>query len=193
MNIETPEPRRIIRGAAAILSLGVAMSALVLWVRGATHLDVLARTTPDAGGIRSWTLWSSGGHLVAIRTHSNVSRPGAMGWHFVSQLHSPEDDFSPIPRPRSWDWGGSMAGFAVGRATDRSMIHYGGTMPPVRPVSVSHIVVFPVWILVFPFLPLPLLQLAVFARSRLRRRACACKHCGYDLRGSISICPECGK
>lgn len=51
---------------------------------------------------------------------------------------------------------------------------------------------FPHWVLI-PLLLLPgLLWIAMIVRKRRRRLRNACLTCGYDLRASKEICPECG-
>ncbi len=50
----------------------------------------------------------------------------------------------------------------------------------------------PDWILVLLLILLPTRSLMARLRARRRRRAGHCVVCGYDLRSSGGICPECG-
>ncbi len=52
------------------------------------------------------------------------------------------------------------------------------------------LMIVPLWVLIVPLLPLPLLWIA---RHRRRSRAGYCPHCGYDLRATPDRCPECGR
>jgi hypothetical protein len=53
-------------------------------------------------------------------------------------------------------------------------------------------VVIPMWLLILPSLPIPLLRIRRFVRAATRRRSGRCIQCGYDLRASTKNCPECG-
>jgi hypothetical protein len=72
----------------------------------------------------------------------------------------------------------SFAGFAYGATFD--------------PGFSEHAFQMPFW----PLLLLPLILPGIVAqrvwRSRKRRLAGLCRHCGYDLRASEGACPECG-
>ena len=50
----------------------------------------------------------------------------------------------------------------------------------------------PLWVPILILLVLPLYALLPFHRHRERKKLGLCLHCGYDLRGSEDICPECG-
>jgi len=50
----------------------------------------------------------------------------------------------------------------------------------------------PFWILILAGSVLPLQTLVRQMRSRAWRRAGRCAKCGYDLRASPTVCPECG-
>ena len=74
---------------------------------------------------------------------------------------------------------------------------YGGVptlpVPPITFISGSWMVRLPLWIpaLLLAIMPTRLVFIRYRARRRLRRGLCA--SCGYDLRASISRCPECGE
>jgi hypothetical protein len=55
-------------------------------------------------------------------------------------------------------------------------------------------VITPLWMLVIPALPIPILWVwrAVGETRRKRVDDHCCADCGYDLRASVGTCPECG-
>jgi hypothetical protein len=51
---------------------------------------------------------------------------------------------------------------------------------------------FPMWPLVIPFIPLPVLWMQRRRRRARWQREGRCLECGYDLRATRDRCPECG-
>ncbi len=51
----------------------------------------------------------------------------------------------------------------------------------------------PLWMPASLFVILPCYRFLRFDRRRKRRKLGLCLACGYDLRGSVGRCPECGK
>jgi hypothetical protein len=73
----------------------------------------------------------------------------------------------------------------LGIASARTSYHADGKQV-WRALYVPH------WLLAAPLLLAPLERLRRTLRSRRRRRAGLCAHCGYDLRVTPGRCPECG-
>ena len=74
-----------------------------------------------------------------------------------------------------------------------------GPAPPRRRGSMPGVTHIPVWSVELPlFVPLvlfaiiPGLELRHWMRRRRRRRSGVCEDCGYDLRGVMRTCSECG-
>jgi hypothetical protein len=55
------------------------------------------------------------------------------------------------------------------------------------------IIALPYWMIIsFPVLSYALMITVTYRRAALRRRQNLCVNCGYDLRGQVDRCPECG-
>jgi hypothetical protein len=110
--------------------------------------------------------------------------PRQGGWDFVFPDHS-RDSICLIPEDRNlsngfgfkyWTWNLKFPG---------------------SPNSISFArLTIPFWLLIAVFLIAPGLFLVRYLKSRMRRarQACGlCVHCGYDLRATKELCPECGR
>jgi len=96
-------------------------------------------------------------------------------------------------------------------ATDVRLRHYSGPARAVtgapygltprmgfayRPLPPNGaLMMFPHWAIVFGSAVIPAWWVIAWSRRRLwrRRNPTACGNCGYDLRASEGVCPECGK
>lgn len=65
-------------------------------------------------------------------------------------------------------------------------------MKPVGWTESSSALWVPYWFLMLVFAILPVRRFYLWVRTRRRRQRGLCERCGYDLRGSLDKCPECG-
>jgi hypothetical protein len=90
----------------------------------------------------------------------------------------------------------ALGGFAYVRysQTDSHYARYGTAYD--LPTVESRGLVVPLWAVLGPTLPLPVLWAALWVARRLRGRRLAtrgvCPSCRYDLRVTPGRCPECG-
>ena len=169
----------------ATTSLLLCVAACVLWVRGYFVVDdVQYIRHAGAGrmedGQAKWSLMSAKGELGVGVSYTNAS--GAIGPRF-RWFH----DAAPapiIPGPHSTV--PAQFGFHFLRATF-----------PIGPSTVIVVtgVVVPAWFAALATAALPALAfLRLRRRRRIRWRLAngMCVRCGYDLRESAGLCPECG-
>ncbi len=162
-----------------ILNLGAAVSLVLcigvtaVWARSLARFDDLCWTTP-----------TSCTNVVSLRgkLHVQVASASAPLWPTGRQWDAlPAKNVRYNSGPYQWE----ASGFAGGFRTNR----FGKTSTAER------VLVTPYWFLLLITMILPGLWASGARRKRIMRRRAArglCLHCGYDLRGSIGRCPECG-
>ena len=114
--------------------------------------------------------------------------------HF--RLDPPEDPLDPLDFKSGWRlqvshvndddlalFDAQVHGFHFAKFTYYAL-HSGGLT--------EHIVMVPLWIPALLLSIAPLLGVFRWRRARKRRAAGRCVKCGYDLRASEGVCPECG-
>ena len=75
---------------------------------------------------------------------------------------------------------------------DRKVLGFRFSFKYRRPDAPLWSVRLPYWFLAGAFAVGPLAWIRRRYRARVRRRLGLCLHCGYDLRASHEVCPECG-
>jgi hypothetical protein len=78
----------------------------------------------------------------------------------------------------------------------RSVPSFGGikfdSLPSWSPPAIAFRCFLPIWYLLTVLLMAPAARGFSILRRYRRRRANVCRNCGYDLRASPELCPECG-
>jgi hypothetical protein len=153
-------------------SLLLCAAVVVLWARSYRGCDALVRPAP--AGDRA-CVTSEFGLLVF---EWEAATPGAVqpGWEYF-----------PSPLPRRWPVRHGLLGPQAYRGNVRHFVR----LPPaaVYGVAVPHWGLF----LAASFLPGVMAVRRARRRVELRRLTSGhCGRCGYDLRASAGVCPECG-
>jgi hypothetical protein len=153
--------------------------------------ELLFAAKTDAGTLKfsvsrfALTAWPLGhpqghGHKTGLATQ-NFSV-----WHWKSEDELVDEWMTKIgwARMPDWDFGGNCKGFCIGR------ISLHGDELGTVPSGVIFAIGAPLWFIAASFV-------AVVLFSRARRLALptdgTCVRCGYDLRATRDLCPECGE
>ena len=166
---------RILLNALTALSLFLCLASAVLWVRGYFRLDSFGWSgTARPGAERFCFGLESGGGGLAVFTGAilaGVEYPWLPeGWQWTSE--------GGRPIRYAYEWSARPSGF--GYESGRGEFARGTA------------IIFPAWLPVGAFAPLPLVRLAIFIRRRRGFDEGHCAKCGYDLRATPDRCPECG-
>jgi hypothetical protein len=168
------------------ISSVILIATTVLWIRSFFAIDYIRYFGPmDRDNVAYYAIGSNAGYLRLEWTR----------YHFAAEER---DVFA---WSTGWDW--RVDGWRSDASYQRALTNYGrgwlsashqrrrtNTKPLTteieRDIRVAYWLVIP-WLLISPVL---------WLRGRLRQRrrlhSGRCTSCGYDLRGSGSICPECG-
>jgi hypothetical protein len=174
--------RRWLLNLAALISLALFATTIVLWVRGqGTH------TPPQI----EWGDAVKGtGHLVTF-IDGAISIQRETGKRFLPVQGVPAN-MLPSRSPQGDGWDG--LGFHYHAWIDTAMSATGTQLPGVYGRG-SEFWLTMLWPLLLTAI-LPLLMVFRFLRYGTRRqrrlRAGLCPTCGYDLRAAPERCPECG-
>jgi hypothetical protein len=179
------------RKLSTIFALGcaaVAIASLLLWPRSKHTIDDVGyrRYFWSIGG--AWALSASSveGRLLIVQLRFNsLSRQGEESGFFFN---------SATGNSRLWSWGLASWGQMMDHGhhvlgigiVHKAGIQYAGHTETIDGVMVLH------WLVAAAAMPVPILWIARRRRERLRRERGLCMKCGYDLRGSVERCPECG-
>ena len=106
--------------------------------------------------------------------------PGLRGWTLSIERYDPaQPQWIDQPAVTRWHAAGFKASQSFSRSGDGSLMEWAA-------------VAIPYWAIAVAALPLPLLVLGPGVMRRRRKKAGRCEGCGYDLRATLSRCPECG-
>jgi len=191
--------------AALAIAGGISFLALLLvmylWVRSYFIAEVIyfkpvaapeefASPMPKKEGRwhYQWNLGSSAGRLQVVRRNLGLGEETLPGLQH-SRVEAAALTFLKRQDPLDVDWHfGSLEYFR----RDRQYAN----RPPVKYWAWGFLIVTaPYWLLAVVTGILPAVVGTQLARGMRRRRWIArgmCQKCGYDLRGSSGVCPECG-
>jgi len=184
--------KRWLFNIAAILSLLLLLATCFLWVRGHWRMDMLSNNSAaqpgDPDSIRVTTLSSTINQVNFIRSGSD-GPGGPWGSYGVT---AGDGCWHLVTIGASWhvfdEYSFSHLGFAWGS--------YGHAFSKANPLKQDFqwFVWIPNWFLAILFSVAPVLWLRSHwnAQRRYRLAHNLCLTCGYDLRASPEICPECG-
>ena len=172
--------KRLLFNFAAAVSVVVVAAVLLLWVRSYFVADSFSFFVPldERVGV-GYGSWSGRGaislNFYVLSWHS-VSPVGddnaAKAWWHTHSLESATPYTWFVFRPR---WIDPQA---------------SATQPSMR--SRAAVLMAPHWMLVIVAAVLPSAWVAGRVRRRRRRQRGRCVTCGYDLRATPEVCPECG-
>ena len=191
--------RRLLDGLT-FLSLLLCAVAAALWVRGYFVADAVDwhRLTSGPGTTTKWVgSVHNGRGALAVATIARTIRnpaPGGGTRRPVLERGTAKRGLHWAPGPPRRpsappEYGGFRAGFFES-VSHTSTSRAGGVLSRGSAVTVSW------WVPVVLLSVLPVVRGVRLVRRRRRDRRMRmglCLHCGYDLRGSPGICPECGE
>ena len=171
--------RAVLRGYT---SLALVLTALVLglWVRSFWRVDQVV--FPLAADGRAEFLSARGalsyarvnGHRADVRRYLSLPVDHPFNLHWSWQQNGPTDQWRRL-------------GCTFAEGPDALTRYYCGQSFAWRMVAIPH------WfVCVAAWLPLVLVPIYSSVRQRRSYRRQICAHCGYDLRASAGVCPECG-
>jgi len=180
------------------LSLLLCAVSAALWVRGYFVADAVDwhRMSSGPGTTTKWVgSVHNGRGALAVATIARTIRNPAGGTRGpVLERGSPKRGLHWAPGPPRRPsapavYGGFRTGFFES-VSHTSTSRGGGVLSRGSAVTVSW------WVPVVLLAAMPVVRGVRFVRRRRRDRRVRmglCLHCGYDLRGSPGICPECGE
>ena len=193
----TPMRRRLLNGLTFLSLLLCAVSA-ALWVRGYFVGDAVDwhRLSSDRDTTTKWvgSVHNGRGALAVATIARTIRNPAGGARRPVLERGTPKRGLHWAPGPPRRpsappEYGGFRAGFFES-VSHTSTSRAGGVLSRGSAVTVSW------WAPVALLAATPVVRGVRFVR-RCRRdrrvRMGLCLHCGYDLRGSPGICPECGE
>jgi hypothetical protein len=178
----------VIAGASLLLCIATAL----LWVRSYFAGDKLTCTWALPAEARRVFLPAFTNKGMLYLTRYDFSFSGTLPHGFFGDTTADFDWESFQPFPASGGIAGYFAGF---HATDESRTKPLTDPPGVRQTERWRTLTMPLWA---PMIAFGVLPGVVLVRYRKRRRRTSrmtrglCPNCGYDLRATPEVCPECG-
>jgi hypothetical protein len=179
---------RILRLAIAVVSLLLSLAIVVIWIRSyftADHFSQYTTYEIENRSYRPIVMVQIGKGGIGFNRIFWSAPPdkfaGSLGNepfnHFKQPPHYPDFRYRPSNPP--------VLGFKFERL--------GGSLPNGTTVKVFAFIL-PLWSLFLVFLLLAVPDaIDRYRRYQRYRNPNLCPHCGYDLRASGDICPECGQ
>jgi hypothetical protein len=179
--------RRLLRSifnALTVLSLILSMGIVVVWVRSyyvADYVTQIRAKTPDVTDSSAIRV-GRGGVLIAFGQSEDAKRG-------ISRTETPQRwHWLQLPNPRYPDV-----------RSERSFGHFGlrwGKLTDVMIYLAGWWAVVPLWMPATLLILVPAIRITAWVqrrwRIRKRRLLGHCLVCGYDLRETPEMCPECG-
>jgi hypothetical protein len=181
--------RRILLNLATVLSLGLGIAVVVLWVRSYLVSDSIYRSRWwIAGGQQdesAWWVMAGRGEVGVGRRRQQLTpvsfflseRPPEDSWKYARPAEVGATSFEPNG---FFQWLG---------------FRYVDQPDPLAAVATNNYYRewnAPFWSLLLLCAPLPVARVWLALRRRRARGSGRCAVCGYDLRATPRRCPECG-
>lgn len=176
----TGRARRFFIGVSTALLAAV----LAMWVRShfrADHLDIVVAPQSDSLK-RAYFISDSGGFVMGFDRFDG-QRPLSVTLLLGSEKSRDHYPVLGYYTPRTKKLLG-RSGFGILNKPDLDLT--------IQPEMNGEFIAAPYWFPAILAAFLPALWLRRIARKQVRNRRGLCVRCGYDLRCSSSICPECG-
>lgn len=182
--------KRVAVNSLTALSLAFFIAVVLVWARSYIAYDSIVWTRVDGPRITRDSLVSCWWRVeFQVHTAQFAGEEINTDW-YIHDLYRSEAGFRWKTGPVSTGYRirNSLVekiGFAVGRTYSEP------TRPPGK---VDHVftVELPDWLLALLTMILPIRWMRAVMCVRNRRRLGLCLHCGYNLKGSLDSCPECG-
>ena len=166
------------------LSLLAFVASAVMWVRSYFVLDTVRWVHAHGPAVTGWTdFYSSAGALGV----------GRMTLSFRDAMPQPVQDWWARQQAGSTGW--RRAPVRVRGQWAENLLPRRTSVARVHPVFAERqqFVQAPYWLVTLATLPLPAARARRWVLRRRRRAQNRCPDCGYDLRATPGLCPECGR
>jgi len=185
-----PRPRRILLNAASLISLILLIATFIFWARGSSYTrdTVVHYSRSPEKQTTTWILAGSHRGSIAILFFKRT-------WRSPEAYHDREviaaDDYPGLTFHSNQSPVSDLAPLWLKPGFD---VLYSSAVPGGKSLAAQSVIGLsvPHWFLLALFSVLPLLRLFRHFRSTQRRKTGLCPSCGYDLRATPTLCPECG-
>jgi hypothetical protein len=173
--------KRFIFTSSTVLSGAICIGVIALWVRSYWRGDSF-----DLNLRNSFIVESAWGEL-AFRWETDSGEDVSRFWRGPHKIA-----WSSQPAMQVGGLSGALRHGGCGFAWDNYDRVHAFVVPSGQAMTRERVVVVPDWFLVLILGTLPVMRILAWRRQRRRKSKGLCLRCGYDLRGSDGICPECG-
>jgi len=187
---------RILHFTISALSLLLAISFLVIWIRShyvEDYCEIREKSKPAVGDgkveahSRRITFDSTNGVLRISSADQSLGRYTTKQAEIYRESRNVSwSHLKPHAEPNKW-----LRTGPEGRLNRLGFCYWRGQQPG-RNIMIMRVVGFPWWAPTLLFSLLPLTTLFFIFLRRRRRKINTCPTCGYDLRATPDLCPECG-
>jgi hypothetical protein len=166
----------------AVVSLLLCVPVVTCWV--ADHGGATSREAVVFVGHTACGLFFDGDHFYCGWFGAQDGGPAAYEVRFDTTRRYTRSLYCAVVLKEAGGAWPHLGGFGAARVTGR---------PTHEIFRSAAFVMFPAWAGVALLLALPAWRLRALLGARRRRRAGLCRRCGYDLRATPEVCPECGE